>query len=59
MNTETINEVCITDECENMTHLVVCDDCVDSQFGSWESSREEQSQAFYTHPISNAFITWD
>ena len=40
MNTETINEVCITDECENMTHLVVCDDCVDSQFGSWESSRE-------------------
>jgi len=40
MNTETIYEVCETDECENMTKWVICDDCVDCHFGSWESQRE-------------------
>jgi hypothetical protein len=33
-------EVCITDECENLTDLVLCDDCLDSQFGAWESIKE-------------------
>lgn len=33
-------QVCQTEECENLTALVVCDDCVDSFFDTWESARE-------------------
>ncbi|CAB4159200.1 hypothetical protein UFOVP711_63 [uncultured Caudovirales phage] len=34
------NEKCVTYECENLTELVLCDDCTDEQFGQWESQKE-------------------
>jgi hypothetical protein len=34
------NEKCMTDECENLTHLVLCDKCTDEQSGHWESQKE-------------------
>jgi hypothetical protein len=37
---EDIVAVCITDECENLTKLVLCDDCTDEQFASYESQKE-------------------
>lgn len=37
---EDIIAVCVTDDCENLTKLVLCDDCTDEQFGSWESRME-------------------
>jgi hypothetical protein len=37
---EDIIAKCVTDECENLTKLVLCDDCTDEAFGSWESRKE-------------------
>lgn len=35
------NEKCITEECENLTHLVLCDQCTDEQSGHWENQKEK------------------
>ncbi len=40
MNEE--QRVCEIPECENLTALVVCDDCTDNLFSTWEHAKERQ-----------------
>lgn len=42
MNKETETTKCVTEECENLTDMVVCDDCVDSLLPSYENQLERE-----------------
>lgn len=35
-------EKCATEECENMTELHICEDCVDAAFDTYEHQRERE-----------------
>lgn len=35
---------CVTDECENMTYMVVCDDCVENLLPSYENRLERDRE---------------
>lgn len=35
---------CVTDECENMTTLHLCDDCTEEQLSSYENHLERQAE---------------
>lgn len=40
MSEQQEQEQCSISECENLTALVVCDDCTDDLFSHWESAKE-------------------
>ncbi len=43
MNEETFPIIkCVTEECENMTDMVVCEDCVDRMLPAYERHLERQ-----------------
>lgn len=42
MNTEPETIKCATDECENMTSLHICDDCVEDLLPNYEARLERE-----------------
>ena len=36
---------CLTEECENLTHMAVCDDCVENLLPTYESRLEQAMES--------------